>query len=98
MKLIRPMTWVLALAPVALLGANKETIQLQRDVALLQEDVRTLQRSLNEKMTELRILVEQTLAASHKSGTSVAVLESGIRDRMVEQQKTLSRAGREHGR
>ena len=94
MKLIRPMTWpmtwVVVLAPIALQGANKETIQLQRDVALLQEDVRTLQRSLNDKMTELRILVEQTLAASHKSGTSVAVLESGIRDRMLEQQKTLA--------
>ncbi|HYI97994.1 MAG TPA: tetratricopeptide repeat protein [Bryobacteraceae bacterium] len=90
MKLIRPMTWVLALAPIAVQGANKETIQLQRDVALLQEDVRTLQRSLDEKMTALRTLVEQTLAASHKSGTSVAVLESGIRDRMLEQQKTLA--------
>ena len=90
MKLIRPMTWVMALAPIALQGANKETIQLQRDVALLQEDVRTLQRSLDEKMTALRTLVEQTLAASHKSGTSVAVLESGIRDRMLEQQKTLA--------
>lgn len=90
MKLIRPMIWVLALAPAALVGANKETVQIQRDVALLQEDVRTLQRSLDEKMTALRILVEQTLAAAHKSGTSVAVLESGIRDRMLEQQKTLS--------
>ena len=52
--------------------------------------MRTLQRSLDEKMTALRTLVEQTLAASHKSGTSVAVLESGIRDRMLEQQKTLA--------
>jgi tol-pal system protein YbgF len=90
MKLIRPMIWVLALAPAALLGANKETIQIQRDVALLQEDVRNLQNSLNQKMTELRLLIEQTLAASQKSGTSVAVLESGIRDRMLEQQKSLT--------
>jgi tol-pal system protein YbgF len=90
MKVIRPLVLALALAPAALFGANKEMQALQRDVFLLQEEVRNLQKSLNEKMTEVRTLVEQTLAASNKSGTSVAVLESGIRDRMVEQQKSLT--------
>jgi tol-pal system protein YbgF len=90
MKLIRPLALVLALAPAALFGANKEMVQLQRDVALLQEDVRTLQRTLVEQMASLRTLVEQTLSTASKSGTSVAVLESGIRDRMLEQQKSLT--------
>jgi tol-pal system protein YbgF len=90
MRLLRPLIFALALAPAALFGANKEMVQLQRDVALLQEDVRTLQRSLDDKMAALRTLVEQTLAAASKSGTSVAVLESGIRDRMLEQQKSLT--------
>lgn len=90
MKLFRPILCALAVAPVATFGANKEMVQLQRDVALLQDDVRTLQRSLDEKMSALRTLVEQTLAASNKSGTSVAVLESGIQNRMAEQQKTLT--------
>lgn len=90
MKFNRSALWVLALAPAALFGANKEMVQLQRDVALLQDDVKTLQRSLDEKMSALRTLVEQTLNAASKSGTSVAVLESGIRDRMLEQQKTLA--------
>jgi peptidoglycan hydrolase CwlO-like protein len=80
----------LALAPAALFGANKEMQQLQRDVFLLQEDVRGLQKSLDLKMAEIRTLVEQTLASANKSGTSVAVLESGIRDRLVEQQKSLA--------
>lgn len=90
MKFMRSAFFVLALAPAALFAANKDMVQLQRDVALLQDDVRTLQRSLDEKMSALRTLVEQTLAAAAKSGTSVAVLESGIRDRMLEQQKTLT--------
>jgi tol-pal system protein YbgF len=90
MKLMRPAILALALLPAALFGANKETIQIQRDVALLQDDVKTLQRSLDEKMASLRTLVEQTLAAASKSGTSVAVLENGIRDRMLEQQKSLT--------
>src|SRR5918997_5565218 len=90
MKLIRPVILAMALAPAALFGANKEMVQLQRDVALLQDDVRTLQRSLDEKMAALRTLVEQTYSATGKAGTSIAVLESGIRDRMAEQQKTLA--------
>ena len=90
MKLIRPVALAMALAPAALFGANKEMQALQRDVFLLQEDVRGLQKSLNEKMAEIRTLVEQTLASSNRSGTSVAVLESGIRDRMAEQQKSLA--------
>ena len=90
MKLMRPAVVALALLPASLFGASKEMVQLQRDVALLQDDVRSLQRSLDEKMSALRTLVEQTLAAAAKSGTSVAVLESGIRDRMLEQQKSLT--------
>ena len=61
MKLMRPAILALGLLPAALFGANKEMVQLQRDVALLQEDVKTLQRSLDEKMSALRTLVEQTL-------------------------------------
>ena len=90
MRFTRPAILALALAPAALFGANKEMVQLQRDVALLQDDVRTLQRSLDEKMAALRTLVEQTYSATGKAGTSIAVLESGIRDRMAEQQKTLA--------
>jgi tol-pal system protein YbgF len=89
MRFTRQAILALALAP-ALFGANKEMVQLQRDVALLQDDVRTLQRSLDEKMSALRTLVEQTYSATGKAGTSIAVLESGIRDRMAEQQKTLA--------
>ena len=90
MTLIRPAILALAVLPAALFGASKEIVQLQRDVALLQDDVKTLQRSLDEKMAALRTLVEQTLAAASKSGTSVAVLENGIRDRLLEQQKSLT--------
>jgi hypothetical protein len=58
MRFTRQAILALALAP-ALFGANKEMVQLQRDVALLQDDVRTLQRSLDEKMSALRTLVSR---------------------------------------
>ena len=42
-------------------GASKEIVQLQRDVALLQYDLRTLQRSLDQSLGGTRALTQQTL-------------------------------------
>lgn len=42
-------------------GAKKEIVQLQRDMAILQSDVRSLQSSLNQSLGEARALAEQTL-------------------------------------
>jgi len=62
---------------------------LQRDVAALQEQVRALQSSLEQKMVQLHTLMQQTFEISAKSSNSVAVLDSAMRDRMGEQQKTM---------
>lgn len=67
----------------------REIVDLQRDVAALQEQVRTLQRTLDERMASLATLVQQNLDTSGKSNTSLAVLENSLRDRLAEQQKTL---------
>jgi TolA-binding protein len=42
-------------------GASKEIVQLQRDVALLQYDLRSLQRSLDQSLGGTRALTQQTL-------------------------------------
>lgn len=93
MKMMKTFIWALALTPAAMFGANKEMVQLQRDVALLQEDVQKLQRSLDDKMASIRTLIEQTLAAASKSGASVTVLETGLRDRLAEQHKPVVNMG-----
>lgn len=46
-------------APV--FGASREMVQLQRDVSLLQDDVRSLQRTVDEKLATLNTLIQQTL-------------------------------------
>lgn len=79
----------LAALPVLAFGQKKEVQELQRDVALLQDQVRTLQRSIDERMAALNVLVQQTLDSINKVNTAVAVLESGFRDRMREQEKTV---------
>ena len=80
-KLVIPLA---LLIPQLALGANKETIELSRDVAQLQDQVRTLQRSFDEKLAALQTLVQQSLDASIRANNSVAVLNgrlnTGLKD------------------
>ena len=71
-------------------GQKKEYVEIQRDIAILQDSMRALQNSLNDKLAELKVLSQQSLDASTKANTGVAVLESGIRDRLREQEKTVA--------
>jgi len=59
---------------------KKETIQLQRDVALLQEQMRDLQRSHEEKSALLKTLLEQSLDSVNRMQSSVSTLEQSVRE------------------
>ncbi|HVN06580.1 MAG TPA: tetratricopeptide repeat protein [Bryobacteraceae bacterium] len=74
----RTLTPSLLLLPSLMFGASKEIVELQRDVALLQEQVRTLQRSQDEKLSQIQVLVQQALDAANKANTSVAVLQNNL--------------------
>src|SRR5271170_7349130 len=63
---------VAALAPSLAPAASREIIELQRDVAQLQEQVTTLQRAFDEKMGQMQLLVQQTLDVSTKSSNALA--------------------------
>ncbi len=89
MKLLN-LALIVCLAVPAAFGQKKEVIEVQRDVAMLQDAIRALTNSLNEKLAELKVLSTQTLDAATKANTNVAVLESGIRDRLREQEKTVA--------
>jgi tol-pal system protein YbgF len=84
-QLSRPAVILLAAASLAFGAPSKEMIQLQRDIAQLQDQVRQLQGAMNERLVALTTLVQQALDTSSKTNTSVAVLESGLRDRLSQQ-------------
>ena len=44
-------------------GANKDIVELQRDIATLQDQVRTLQSSTDQKLAAITVLLQQTLDA-----------------------------------
>jgi len=77
MKLIRVLLMGVLALPLAH-AASKEIVELQRDVALLQDQVRTLQSSQDQKIASLQTIVQQTLDTVNRLSTSLAVLSNNI--------------------
>jgi TolA-binding protein len=66
------------LIPGAGFAASREQQEMQRDIAQLQDQVRTLQSGFDQKMATLQTLLEQALEAGNKANTSVSVLSSSL--------------------
>jgi len=75
--------------PTAAFAASKEIVELQRDLALLQEQVRTLQRAQDEKFSAIQVLVQQALDSANKTSTSVALLQNNLQQSFKDQQKSV---------
>lgn len=67
-------------------GASKEILELQRDVATLQDMVKAMQRSQDEKFAALQVLVQQSLNAANDANRSVAVIQNGFQQNLREQE------------
>lgn len=66
--------------PLPTAAQKREYIELQRDVQLLQEQVRALQRSHDEKTAVLKTLLEQTLDAVNKMQQTIAGVEKSVQE------------------
>lgn len=80
---------LLLLLPAAGFGASREIQELQRDLGLLQQAVQQMQRSQDEKLAALTELVRQSLDASNRANTAVAVIESHLRQNLRDQEKNV---------
>lgn len=81
---------LLLILPSVCQAVDKEIVRLQRDVALLNEDLRTLQRSMDERMGAMMALLQQTLDRVNEVHTANAVMQSTFSDRLRQQEKSLS--------
>jgi tol-pal system protein YbgF len=75
----------LSLLPLCSFGASKEIVELQRDLATLQDQVRTMQTGTTEKLTTLTVLVQQTLDATNAANKAVAVLDERMNQRFAQE-------------
>ena len=60
------------------IAANKEMIELQRDVAQLQEQMRLLQQSIDTKMAQLQVVAQQSLDSSNRANASISDLSRAV--------------------
>lgn len=77
---------VMMVAPGLALAADKAVLELQRDVALLQEQVKQLQQSQDKQLAGLTVLVQQALDAGNKANTSVAVIQNTVQQSLHDQE------------
>lgn len=68
----------LLLIPQRTPAASKEIMELQRDVAGLQEQLRLLKESQDKQLAALTVLVQQALDTSKTSTTGVAVIQNNL--------------------
>jgi tol-pal system protein YbgF len=92
MTICRALLPAFLFCPVLTFAASKEMLELQRDVAQLQQEVRDLQASQNEKLAGIQVLLQQALDAANKANTSVALLQNNLQQSAKDQQSKVGTA------
>jgi TolA-binding protein len=72
---------------------SKELVQLNRELANIEDQMREMQKANDEKLEKILQLVQQALATAGKTETSVAGMETGLRQQVEELRKTSATVG-----
>lgn len=78
------------LAAPASFAADKEILELQRDVALIGEQLTNLQSMVNQRLSALSTLAQQTLDRANQNHTDNAVVASHVSDQLRQQQQDIA--------
>jgi len=79
----------LILSAIPAFSQKEKIAEIQRDMLIIQDQVRALKSSHDEKMAAMQVLIGQILDSSNKANTAVAMLDGALRERMREQEKLL---------
>ncbi len=89
MRYVRLMALALVAVPSAVPQKPNPIVELQRDVALMSDQVRKLQNAMEEKVGALNALLQQAVENVNRNNAAVVQLESTLKDRLREQEKSL---------
>ncbi|HUJ21565.1 MAG TPA: tol-pal system protein YbgF [Bryobacteraceae bacterium] len=89
MKFRRLLPAVLFVFPAIGSAASKEIVELQRDVAQLQDQVRSLQSAFDTKMAQLQVLVQQASDSATRASNAVSGLQGAIQEQLRTQGKEV---------
>jgi tol-pal system protein YbgF len=79
-----------AMLPLALAAQKREIQDLQRDIANLTDQVRTLQSTTDQNNGQLKALLDQVLAASKEATSSMTVMETRVKEQFTAPMATMS--------
>ncbi len=90
MMAYRLAAFLLLVCPAFLAAQKRDDIlSIQRDVAQLQDQIKQLQSSEDQKLAALQALVQQAIDESKLVNTTVSGLQKTVSDRLAEQQTKL---------
>src|ERR1039458_982295 len=79
----------IVVAPMGSRAADPKLVDLQRDVASLQEQVRQLKESQDRQLTALTVLVQQACDTSNRSNTGVAVIQNNLQQSLKDMESKV---------
>jgi TolA-binding protein len=79
----------IVLTPILFAQKREDILSIQRDVANLQDQVRQLQKSQDEKMAALQAMLQQTVDASVKLAGGLTNLQRDVDKKLSDQQGAL---------
>ncbi len=80
---------LLLISPSMLFAQKREIAELQRDILLLQDSVRVLQRTFDEKLENLTVLAQKSLDNASSQNTAVTMMDSTLKERVREMQGSM---------
>lgn len=73
-------------------AANKEHEAIQRDISLLSDDVRKMQKSVDDQLIALKTMVQQVINSSSQTNTGLVAFEVKMIERMQNLEKSVNTA------
>src|SRR5271157_5177489 len=90
MNVSRLLVFGIMVGPAVMVGQKKEELQsVQRDVAQLQEQVKQLQHSQDEKMAALQALLQQAVDAANHTASGMTAMQREVDAKLSAQQASL---------
>src|ERR1700722_11438403 len=90
MNASRLLLLTIALSPGLLLGQkHDELVSIQRDVAQLEDQMKQLQKSVDDKTAALTALLQQSIEASNKTAAAMQLMQRNLDQKLAEQQTKL---------
>src|SRR6266702_3272756 len=81
---------VLLALPAMAPAVSKEMLEMQRSIDLLQQQVKDLQRSQDEKFAAVTELARQSIEAANRASTGVAVIQSNLDKNLRDQTEKVA--------